>query len=69
VRGDRRRLGDDVEVGSAEHFVAAAGDGFLCGGDDPEQDVTQRITATDLACAFEEETARSIVQQRGVGGA
>jgi hypothetical protein len=55
--GDRRGLRNDVEVCSAEHLVAAAGNGFLGSGDDPEQHIPQWIAAPDLARAVQEEPA------------
>jgi hypothetical protein len=48
--------------------VAATGNGFLGGGGDPEQHITQWVAATDLVRAVQKEPARSVVQQRGVGG-
>src|SRR6478609_1137724 len=68
VRGDRRRLGDDVQVVAAEHFMPSTGDRILGGGDDAEEYVTQRVASADLPGPLEEESARAVVQQCRIGG-
>ena len=68
VGGDRRRLGDDVQVVAAEYFVPPTGDRLLGGRDDPEEHVAQRIASTDLPGPVEEEAARAVMQQCRIGG-
>jgi hypothetical protein len=67
VRGDRRGLGNDVEVVSAEYLVPTAGHRFLGGGDDTEEHIAQWVAAPDLPGAFEEEGSGTVVQQRRIG--
>jgi hypothetical protein len=67
--GDGRGLRNHVEVVAAEHLVPTTGDRLLGGGDQPEQDVAQRVAAVHLGRAGEEEAAGAVVQQRGIGGA
>ena len=68
VRGDRRRLRDDGQLGPAEHLVPPAGDRLVRGRRHPEQDVTDRVDAGYLAGAGAVEPAGPVVQQRRVGG-
>src|SRR6478735_6818335 len=68
VRGDRRRLGDDVQVVAAEYFMPPTGDRVLGGRDNPEEYVTQRVASADLPGPLEEESARAVVQQCWIGG-
>ena len=46
VGGDRRRLGDDVQIVPAEDFVPPAGDRLLGRRDDPEQHVAQPVASS-----------------------
>ena len=66
VRGDRRRLRDDGQLGPAEHLVPPAGDRLVRGRRHPEQHVTDRVDAGYLAGAGAVEPAGPVVQQRRV---
>ena len=68
VGGDRRGLRDDVEIVPAEDLVPAATDRLLGRRDDPEQHVAQPVAAPTCCAPGEEEAARAVVQQRGIGG-
>ena len=67
VRGDRRRLRDDRQLGAAEHLVPPAGDRLVCGRRHSEQHVTDWVDAGHLAGAGAVEPAGPVVQQRRVG--
>ncbi len=68
VRGDRRGLRRDRERQAAEHLVAPARDRIVGAGAQAEQHVEQRRLAGHLVRPREEERARSVVQERRIGG-
>ena len=68
VRGDRRGLRDDVQLLVAEHLVAAAGDGLVHRGHQPEQDIADPVTRwAGLLAPGQVEGAGAVVQQGRVG--
>ncbi len=67
VRGDRRRLRDDGQLGPAEHLVPPARDRLVGGRRHAEQDVPDRVYAGHLAGPGAVEPAGPVVQQRRVG--
>ena len=52
---------------AAEHLVPPAGDRFLGGRHQSEQDIAQRVAPVDLLGAGQEEATGTVVQQRGIG--
>ena len=66
VRGDRRRLRDDGEVGVAEDLVPPAGDRLLGGRRHAEEDVPDAVPP-GLRRPREVEAARPVVEERRVG--
>ncbi len=67
VRCDGRGLRNDVQVVAAEHLVSPACDRLIGGCHQPEYNVAQRVSAFGLSGAGQKETARTIVQQGGIG--
>ena len=67
VRGDRRRLRDDGQLGPAEHLVPPAGDRLVRGRRHSEQHVTDWVDAGHLTGAGAVEPAGPVVQQGRVG--
>ena len=68
VRGDRRGQRDDVQLPVAEHLVAAARDGLVRRGDQPEQDIPDAVPGrAGLLAPGQVEGARAVVQQGRVG--
>ncbi len=68
MRRDGRGLRDHRERVVAEHLVSPAGDRLIRGGDQAEEDVPQRVGVRDLLCPRAVEPARSVVEERRVGG-
>ena len=68
VRGDRRGLRDDVQLGVAEHLVPAARDRVGGRAGQAPERLADRVDAPVQVRAGGVERPRAVVQQRGVGG-
>ena len=68
VRGDRRRLRDDVQLRVPEHLVPAAGHRVRGRAGQAPERLADRVDAPVEVRAGGVERTRAVVQQRGVGG-
>jgi hypothetical protein len=68
VRGDGRRLRDNIQLAAAEYLVPAAGDRLGGGRDEAEQHVTHAVPRRSrLAGPDQVEGAGTVVQHRRIG--
>ena len=68
LRGDRRGLRDDRQVGVSEHLVAPAGDRLVGGGEETPEHVADTVMKRGLLCPGEVEGTRAVVQEGRIAG-